>query len=98
MKKKRFGVEQIVGVLKQAEVGVPVVELIRKVGISVKYIGPAPYLAVCTSCSQQFKVSPDVTLTGLEAETKLQAEFDQHKCKLMDESQNAARIVREATE
>jgi putative transposase len=34
MKKKRFSVEQIVGVLKQAEVGVPVVELIRKVGIS----------------------------------------------------------------
>ena len=34
MKKKQFGVEQIVGVLKQAEVGVPVVELIRKVGIS----------------------------------------------------------------
>jgi putative transposase len=34
MKKKRFGVEQIVGVLKQAEVGVPVAELIRKVGIS----------------------------------------------------------------
>ena len=34
MKKKRFSVEQIVGVLKQAEVGVPVGELIRKVGIS----------------------------------------------------------------
>jgi Transposase len=34
MKKKRFSVEQIVGVLKQAEVGVPVVELIRKAGIS----------------------------------------------------------------
>jgi hypothetical protein len=34
MKKKRFNVEQIVGGLKQAEVGVPVVELIRKVGIS----------------------------------------------------------------
>ena len=34
MKKKRFSVEQIVGVLQQAEVGVPVVELIRKVGIS----------------------------------------------------------------
>ena len=48
MKKKRFGVEQIVGVLKQAEVGVPVVELIRKVGISEQtfyrwkkqYVGP----------------------------------------------------------
>jgi putative transposase len=34
VKKKRFSVEQIVGVLKQAEVGVPVAELIRKVGIS----------------------------------------------------------------
>ena len=34
MKRKRFSVEQIVGVLKQAEVGVPVAELIRKVGIS----------------------------------------------------------------
>jgi hypothetical protein len=34
MKKKRFSVEQIVGVLKQAEVGVPVVEVIRKTGIS----------------------------------------------------------------
>jgi putative transposase len=33
-KKKRFSVEQIVGVLKQAEVGVPMAELIRKVGIS----------------------------------------------------------------
>ncbi len=34
MKKKRFSVEQIVGVLKQAEVGVPVAEVIRKAGIS----------------------------------------------------------------
>ena len=34
MKGKRFSVEQIVGVLKQAEVGVPVGELVRRVGIS----------------------------------------------------------------
>ena len=34
MKRKRFSVEQMVGVLKQAEVGVPVTELIRRVGIS----------------------------------------------------------------
>jgi putative transposase len=34
MKQKRFSVEQIAAVLKQAEVGVPVAELIRKVGIS----------------------------------------------------------------
>lgn len=34
MKRKRFSVEQIVGVLKQVEVGVPVAEVIRKAGIS----------------------------------------------------------------
>jgi putative transposase len=32
--KKRFSVEQIVAVLKQAELGLPVVDLIRKVGIT----------------------------------------------------------------
>ncbi len=34
MKKKRYSVEQIVAVLKQAELGLPVADLIRKVGIS----------------------------------------------------------------
>jgi putative transposase len=34
VKRKRFSVEQIVGVVKQAEVGVPVAELLRQVGIS----------------------------------------------------------------
>lgn len=34
MKRKRFSVKQTVAVLKQAEVGVPVAELIRQVGIS----------------------------------------------------------------
>jgi len=34
MKKKRFSVEQIVGILKQVEVGVPVAEVIRKAGIA----------------------------------------------------------------
>ena len=34
MKHKRFNVEQIVAVLKQAEAGVPLVELIRRMGIS----------------------------------------------------------------
>ncbi len=34
MKKRRFSVEQIVAVLKQSELGVPVAEVIRKVGIS----------------------------------------------------------------
>jgi putative transposase len=34
VKRKRYSVEQIVAILKQAEVGVPVAELIRQVGIS----------------------------------------------------------------
>lgn len=34
MKKQRFSVEQIVAVLKQAELGLPVMDLIRQVGIS----------------------------------------------------------------
>ena len=34
MRRKRFSVEQIVAVLKQAEVGVPVADLIRQTGIS----------------------------------------------------------------
>jgi putative transposase len=34
MRKKRFLVEQIVAVLKQAELGLPVADLIRQVGIS----------------------------------------------------------------
>ena len=34
MKRKRFSVDQIVAVLKQAELGLPVANLIRQVGIS----------------------------------------------------------------
>jgi putative transposase len=34
MKKKRFSAEQIVAILKQAELGIPVTELIRQVGVS----------------------------------------------------------------
>ena len=34
MKRKRFSVEQIVAVLKQADLGLPVADLIRQVGIS----------------------------------------------------------------
>lgn len=34
MKRKRFSIEQIVAVLKQAELGMPVADIIRQVGIA----------------------------------------------------------------
>lgn len=34
MKRQRFSVEQIIAVLKQVELGTPVADLIRKVGIT----------------------------------------------------------------
>ena len=34
MKKKRFSVEQIAAVLKQAQLGMPVADILRQVGIS----------------------------------------------------------------
>ena len=34
MKKKRFSVEQIMAVLEQAELAVPVAEVIRKIGVN----------------------------------------------------------------
>lgn len=39
MNRKRYSVEQIVAVLKQAELGLPVGDLIRQIGIS-ELIGP----------------------------------------------------------
>ena len=48
MKQKRFNVEQIVAVLKQAEAGVPLAELIRRVGISEQtfYRGKKQYVGL----------------------------------------------------
>ena len=34
MKKKRFAADQIVAILKMAELGIPIAELIRSVGVS----------------------------------------------------------------
>jgi hypothetical protein len=63
----------------------------------VKMIGPAPYLAVCTKCGQQFKVTSGKSFTVEDATQTLQGQFDAHECKPEDASQAAVRIVREAT-
>ena len=55
--KKKFSVEQIVSVLKQAEVGVPIAELIRKVGISEQtfYRWKAKYVGLAVDQVRQMK-------------------------------------------
>ena len=51
-------------------------------------------LGVCERCSSEFTSC----LSGLDAEAGIGAAFDAHKCKPLDSSQNALRIVRESTE
>jgi len=57
VKQKRFNVEQIVAVLKQAEAGVPLAELIRRVGISEQtfYRWKKQYVGLEVDQVRQFK-------------------------------------------
>lgn len=57
MKRKRFAVEQIVGVLKQSELGVPVAELVRQVGITEQtlYRWKKQYKGLETDQVRQFR-------------------------------------------
>jgi putative transposase len=57
VKHKRFTVEQIVAVLKQAEAGVPMAELIRRVGISEQtyYRWKKPYVGLEVDQVRQLK-------------------------------------------
>lgn len=57
MKRKRFSVEQIVAVLKQAEMGIPVAELIRQIGITEQtlYRWKKQYKGLETDQVRQFK-------------------------------------------
>ncbi len=57
MKRKRLSVEQIVAVLKQAEVGVPVVEVCRQVGITEQtfYRWKAKYMGLEIDQVRQIK-------------------------------------------
>jgi hypothetical protein len=49
--------------------------------------------AVCAKCNAQFKSSLRYQDA---AEKEIRQQFDAHRCKRLDESPNAARIVREA--
>jgi len=73
MKRKRFTAEQIVAVLKQAEVGVPVIEVIRREGISVQtfYRWKKRYLGVEVDQARQFKQLENNRLKQLVADLTL---------------------------
>jgi hypothetical protein len=54
-------------------------------------------LGICEFCNTQFPAHEPFSGQP-EAQADIQQQFDAHKCKLIDSSQNALRIVREATE
>ena len=55
----------------------------------LRIVKQGPMTGVCERCNLQFKG---------DSERALKSAFDAHKCKPTDSSQNALRIVREATE
>jgi putative transposase len=75
VKRKRFSVEQIMAVLKQAELGMPVVDIIRKVGISEQtfYRWKKLYAGLQSDQVRELKVLQDenVRLKKLVAELSL---------------------------
>ena len=53
---------------------------------------PPPIIGVCEHCNAQFRSDK---IIGVE---DVKAQFKVHRCRAMDSSQNALRIVREATD
>ncbi len=75
MKRKRFSVEQIVTVLKQAEAGMPIADLVRQVGISEQtyYRWRKQYAGLQSDQVRELKLLQDenVRLKKLVAELSL---------------------------
>jgi hypothetical protein len=69
----------------------------RKLRI-VKHAGRIPMLGICERCNAQFSVAAEALTDADAALASISDQFDAHKCKLVDSSQNALRIVRESTE
>ncbi len=59
------------------------------------YHGSVPASGYCDKCHGSFVVLDEWSATPEDARKQLQADFDAHTCKRLDESQNAARIIRE---
>jgi putative transposase len=82
MKTKRFSVEQIVPVLKEAEAGMPVAELIRRIGISEQtfYRWKKQYAGLDSDQARQLKQLKEET----ERLKKIVAELSLDKAMLAD--------------
>jgi len=82
MKRKRFAVEQIVAVLKEAEAGMPVVDLIRRIGISEQtfYRWKKQYAGLDSDQARQLKQLQEEN----ERLKKIVAELSLDKAKLAD--------------
>jgi hypothetical protein len=46
----------------------------------VKWLGTTPALGVCTFCSQEFKVPMNALKRIVDAQARLQGQFDAHRC------------------
>jgi len=55
-------------------------------------------LGICECCNAQFTVAVEALTDPDAALASISDHFDAHKCKPVDSSQNALRIVRESTE
>jgi hypothetical protein len=64
----------------------------------VKWAGHIPTLGICEHCNAQFSVAREALADPDAALASISDQFDAHKCKLIDSSQNALRVVRESTE
>jgi len=56
----------------------------------VRRVNDAPSIGICESCNAQFVVPSYLIGNKDEASANLHGQFDKHKCKPLDASQNAA--------
>ncbi|KVL57216.1 transposase [Burkholderia cepacia] len=80
MKRKQYSVEQIVAALKQAELGMPVADLVRQLGISTYYRWKKQYAGLESNQVRELKQLQDEN----ERLKKLVAELSLDKAILQD--------------
>jgi len=61
----------------------------------VKRENNIPVLGVCEYCKAEFAADPETIDRPKDAHAHIQKQFIAHKCKWLDASKNAGRIVRE---